>query len=153
MKALFPTLVCLLMLQTASAQLALSFEEARNQGLDFSELDRIYPSGVGNDTLAIFEGKEEAYVAAYYGMLKELGNFLNENDFFWGGSVRCNNRIYFAADGRVDYYLYDFDGHLPDAKQSQFKELLGQFIKDFEFGIKGEAPFAQCSPVNYRDPL
>lgn len=90
---------------------------------------------------------------AYYAMLHDLGNFLNDNYFFWGGQVRCSNRIYFDVDGNIDYYLFNFEEGLTETKQNQFKELLTQFIANFEFDLKPEKQFAQCSPVNYRNPL
>lgn len=139
--------------QTTSAQLAMSFEEAKMKGLDFQKLDSIYRPGVDDDSIAVFKDKEEAYIKAYYGMLRDLSTFLNENDYHWGDQVKCFNRIYFDANGTVDYYLYDFETDLSPDKQDKFKELLNQFIINYKFSLSGEKQFAQCSPVNYRDPL
>lgn len=153
MKSFILSTLLFILLHAASAQVAMSLQEAEKQGLDVKRLDLSYKTGIGNDSIAVFKGQEDAYVKAYYAMLRDLGHHLNEHNFYWGGQVRCYNRIYFAADGSVDYYLFDFDANISESRQKQFKELLSQFIVSYKFEMNGKKQFAQCSPVNYRDPL
>mgnify|MGYP006955599171 FL=1 len=139
----------------SQAQQAMSFTQATDQGINLQELDSTYKSGIHSDaSKAVFAGQQDEYIQAYYSMLHELSTYLNQNEFKWGGQTRCFNRIYFAEDGSIDYFLYNFkEGEIAEDRLTQFSTLLGQFIKDYKFALSKDVKFAQCSPVNYRDPI
>lgn len=154
MRLFFVTCLFLLLIQNVSAQLALSVDDAEEQGINVETLDSIYLAGIGADTvLTAFKGQENDYIKAYYALIHELGTYLNNNNFRWGGATRCFNRIYFQANGSIDYYLYRFDDPLSEQREEEFRRLLGAFIEGYQFSLQSSQNFSQCSPVNYRDIL
>jgi hypothetical protein len=98
----------------------------------------------------IDKDNSEEFVNAYYQLLLDFGKFLSANDFHWKQTTRCWNRIYFNKDGKVDYFLYQFNSELSDEMKTRFDILLNEFIKDYQLPITAEVPFSQCSPVNYQ---
>lgn len=141
-------------LSSASAQTAMPIADAPTKGINIANLDRQFTMGIGSDSVeTVFKGKETEYINAYYAMMRQLSEHLNQNSFRWGGSIRCFNRIYFNADGSIAYYLYQFEDPISDSKKVRFQELLSSFISTYRFTLPTDQRFAQCSPVNYRDIL
>lgn len=150
------TISCVLisLFSMAMAQTALPIADAASRGINIASLDRQFTMGIGSDSVeTVFKGKETEYINAYYAMMRQLGEHLNQNSFRWGGSIRCFNRIYFNADGSIAYYLYEFEDPISDSKKARFQELLSSFISTYRFTLPTDQRFAQCSPVNYRDIL
>lgn len=139
----------------SSAQIALSLDAAQNRGIEVESLDSLYKSGVHSDpNQAVFAEEQNDYIKSYYAMLHDLSEFLNTNEFRWGGITRCFNRIYFNENGTVDYYIYEFEeGQLSVERQEEFEQLLNEFIVDYQFPLTKNVKFAQCSAANYRDVL
>ena len=76
--------------------------------------------------------------------------------FKWEQPTRSFNRIYFNADGTIDYFLYNFqttnvktEDQLSQEKQNEFNRLLNLFIKDYKISVTAKTKFAQCSPTKY----
>lgn len=133
------------------AQVAMTFDEAKEKGLDMSNLDDEYGSGIHSDkALAVF--KDEAlYMTAYKEFYKALGRHLKENGFFWDKPAKAFNRIYFDKDGSIDYFIYNFPPEeLSSDKITQFGELLQTFVRDHRFPLSAEEKFAQCGSVRYQ---
>lgn len=138
----------------ASAQIAMLFIEATSQGISIEKLDSVYLSGIGSDSIeTVFKGQEKTYIDAYFSFIHKLSAYLNENNFRWGEQIRCFNRIYFVADGKIEYHIYDFKTYLSDSQKQEFQQLVNEFIVNFKFDLQAEKPFAQCSAVNFRDIL
>lgn len=135
------------------AQKAMTFEEAAKQGTSYQELDKLYKSAVhANTTLAVFKTPQEqqSLQKAYVIFMQGLGAYLKANNFKWDKQVRCFNRIYFAKNGKVDYFLYNFKpGDITAEKENAFAKLLSLYIKDHQFSLSANEPFAQCSPIKY----
>jgi hypothetical protein len=150
-----PIIILSLVSIQSFGQMAISFEEAKNQGINVADLDSTYKSGIHSDpNLAVFSEQQTEYIQAYYAMIRDLSTYLNSNDFRWGGQTRCFNRIYFAADGSIEYFIYQFEeGELSVERQAEFDQLLNEFINSAKFPMSKDVKFAQCSPVNYRDTL
>ncbi|MCH2233673.1 MAG: hypothetical protein MK078_05410 [Crocinitomicaceae bacterium] len=134
----------------------MTFQEAEDHGLTLPHLDSVYKSAVHVDTsLAVFKTAQEqdSLQSAYIQLLQEFGNFLAENEFVWEKRTPCYNRIYFSADGGIDYFLFNFLGkpeYQPSpAQQAEFKRLLNEFIQDYQFGVTASIKFAQFSPTTY----
>jgi len=128
--------------------------KAMLEGVTMGHLDSIYKNAVHIDsTKAVFRpGKEQdSMKRAYTSFLQELGKYLSSHDFRWEKPVRCWNRIYFAPDGSVDYYLFDFKTEISDEQLLRFKELFTAFAATHKISIKAAVRFAQCSPVTYMD--
>jgi hypothetical protein len=86
----------------------LTFQDAEKQGISIKHLDGIYKSAVHSDTsLAVFktETEQEALQQGYVKLLQDLGKFLSDNNFKWEKPTRCFNRIYFSAEGTIDYFF------------------------------------------------
>lgn len=141
-------------LLTSAQKLAASFQEAtEDAGLKLEQLDKEFQPAVhANPELAVFKGQEEEFIDAYKSMLTDLAVFLKKNEFRWEKKSRCFNRIYLSAEGKIEYFLYDFRaGEISSEKEQQFKELLGKFIESYQFPLPASARFSQCSPVAYQD--
>lgn len=132
------------------AQQVISFEKARGTDLRTTTLDSTYRSAVHADsTQAVFQD-QQAFIDAYTRMLQDFGDHLQRNGFEWPGPVRGFNRIYFAADGSVDHFLYSIrPGQISAEQEARFAELLSGFVRDYKLPMKAEVPFAQCSPVTF----
>lgn len=143
-------------LQTFGQHLGLTFQNAEKQGISIKHLDSIYASAVNSDTsLAVFktEKEEEILQQAYIKLLQDFGKFLYKNNFKWAKPTRCFNRIYFSADGTIDYFLFNFLGKPKDKPadniEKEFHRLLNVFISDYKFSLTAKTKFAQCSPTTY----
>jgi hypothetical protein len=136
---------------------ALTFKNAGMQGISITYLDSIYKSAVHSDTsLAVFKTKTQQKLLqdAYIKLLQDFGKFLSENNFKWEKPTKCFNRIYFNADGTIDYFLFNFLGKPEDKPndltEKEFQRLLGIFISSYKFSLTAKTKFAQCSPTTYR---
>jgi len=118
-------------------------------------LDSLYKSAVHTDVkLAVFKTKEDQakLIKAYTQLLQDLGKFLKDNHFKWEVLTRGFNRIYLNANGKIDYFLYNFaKDQLTSAKEKEFSRLLNLFVKDYQFALTAQEKFAQCSSVKYLD--
>jgi len=139
----------------ASAQhVASTFQAAEGSVYAMQKLDAVYPSAVSSDTIKeVFKGAQQAkFITAYTSMLNELAIYLHKNNFLWGAPTRIFNRVYFAADGSINYYLVNLAGTgLDDTKQKRLLDLLNTFITTNKINITANTRFAQCSPVIYKD--
>lgn len=151
MKKLLIFLILITLTSILFGQKAMTFAEANKQGISIESLDRLYASGIHADTsLAVFTNNIDEYILAYQTLLKDLGDYLKQNNFIWEKPTNGFNRIYFRKDGAIDFFLYDFrPGQLTEDQEKKFGELLSVFIKDHRFALSADKKFAQCSPVTY----
>jgi hypothetical protein len=150
------TVLLTISFQTFGQHLGLTFQNAEKQGISIKHLDSVYTSAVHTDTsLAVFktESEQEAMQQAYIKLLQDFGKFLSENNFNWEKPTKCFNRIYFNADGTIDYFLFNFLGKPEDKPneniEKEFQRLLNVFISDYKFSLTAKTKFAQCSPTTY----
>jgi hypothetical protein len=135
----------------AFCQKAMTFKQAAEVGISIKDLDTMYMSGVHSDpSLKVFKKNTDEFIESYYQMLRDFGKFLGSNDFKWETTTKCFNRIYFNKDGKVDYFLYNFNSEISEEMKIRFDELLNEFIKDYQFPMSADVPFSQCSPVTYK---
>lgn len=136
-------------------QTAMTFREAESKGKPFQFLDSLYKSAVhSNVDLAVFKSSDEQLEVqkSYTALIRDLAVFLKTNDFVWEKPTRCFNRIYFNPEGRIDYFLFNFAaGQITPEKEKEFGRLLNLFVVDYEFSLKANENFAQCSPIRYID--
>ncbi|GBL35750.1 hypothetical protein EMGBS15_13450 [Filimonas sp.] len=99
------------------------------------------------------EKEQDAMIQGYTRLLQDFGKFLSANRFTWGQPTRYFNRIYFNADGTIDYFLFNFLGNTEDKpseeNQTEFQRHLNLFIKDYKISVTAKTKFAQCSPTTY----
>ena len=130
-----------------SQQFVGSFTDAKANGTRISKLDSIYKNAIGSGVI-VFKGQEEKFMAAYQKMLQDFGAYLKKNGFSFGQSTRSFTRIYFKADGSIDFFLYNFKpGVAPEDKIKAFDRLLKEFVKSYNIGMQGSENFVQCSPT------
>lgn len=137
-----------------------SIEEAQKIGISIKELDLEYKSAVHVDsTKAVFksEAQQQKLKESYTKLLQDFGSFLNKNNFKWETKTRCFQRIYFAPNGKIDYFIYNFklknvflENLISEEKQKEFQRLLELFVKEYTFSSTAAEPFAQCSPTSYQ---
>lgn len=137
-----------------------SVEEAQKIGINIEKLDLEYKSAVHIDsTKAVFrtETQQEKLQESYIKLLQDFGSFLNKNNFKWETKTKCFQRIYFASNGKIDYFIYNFklknvlpENLISEEKQKEFERLLELFIKDYTFTSSAKEKFAQCSPTSYQ---
>lgn len=132
---------------------AATFQQAVAQGISIEKLDSMYLSAIHSDsTKAVFRSNEGEFIDSYRTLLRDLGAYLKKNDFKWAARTKCFNRIYFKADGTIDYFLFNFyPNQIDREKEAQFARLLSEFIQHYQFPLKAKVNFAQCSPVTYSD--
>jgi hypothetical protein len=152
-KSIFSLLLILFLgnINVAFSQKGMTFQQAKDAEL-FNELDSLYHGGIDSDSTKSVFKDQEAYIKAYQQFMLDAGNFLAKNNFKWGKQVRCFNKIYFSKEGKVDYFLYNFrEGQITPEQEQEFARLIQLFIQQAKFGLEGEMPFSQCSPVVYND--
>lgn len=137
-----------------------SVEEAQKIGINIEKLDLEYKSAVHVDsTKAVFrtEAQQQKLQESYIKLLQDFGSFLNKNNFKWETKTKCFQRIYFAPNGKIDYFIYNFklknvlpENLISEEKQKEFERLLKLFVKDYTFSSSAKEKFAQCSPTSYQ---
>lgn len=137
-----------------------SVEEAKKIGINIEKLDLEYKSAVHIDsTKAVFrtEAQQQKLQESYIKLLQDFGSFLNKNNFKWESKTKCFQRIYFAPNGKIDYFIYNFklknvlpENLISEEKQKEFERLLKLFVKDYTFFTSANEKFAQCSPTSYQ---
>ena len=127
------------------AQEVMSLQAYKNIG-QVTDLDTLYISCVHVDTtLAVFGGvRMEEFMGHYQQFYRGLSSYLHEHGFDWEDTTRCFNKLYFHADGRMDKYLYSFNGTLAAERQQRFQELATSYLKDYRFPMSNTVPFRQC---------
>jgi hypothetical protein len=137
-----------------SQKIATTFQNAiDSKGISLEKLDEAYQNALHSDSSkAAFRGREKEFYNGYVSLLNDLGSYLKENNFSWGKTTRCFNRIYINKTGEIDYFLFNFKpGAISKDKEEEFEKLLGAFIQTYQFPMTNEVNFAQCSPVIYAD--
>jgi len=132
----------------------MTFQIAKEEGIEMKELDANYPSPLDSDSssAAIFGVEQGQYIKYYQEYLGDLGHYLAEQGFKWERPRWCFNKIYFNEEGKVDYFLYNFrPGEITDEMAVEFQKHLENFVKESEFPAKPNSAFSQCSPVTYAD--
>lgn len=153
-------LVVLLFNKMHSQSKVFSIEEARKLEISIEKLDLEYKSAVHVDsTKAVFktEAQQQKLQESYVKLLQDFGSYLKRNNFKWETKTKCFQRIYFAPNGKIDYFIYNFklknvlpENLISEEKQKEFQRLLELFVKDFTFSSTAAEPFAQCSPTSYQ---
>ena len=132
-----------------------SFDEAKIKGISIKELDSIYQSAfnAADTSRSVFKEEEvlNKFQEEYVKMLRSFGTFLSENDFKWETSTKGFNRIYFNADGSIDYFLFRInEENFPEERLNEFQRILNLFIQEYKLDITAPKKFVQCGGINYK---
>ncbi|MGN6568990.1 MAG: hypothetical protein ACTHJ0_13605 [Flavipsychrobacter sp.] len=131
-----------------------TINKAEQQGITIDHLDSLYMSAVHVDSnKAVFksEAAADSLAHCYNRFIADFGKYLNQHNFKWAEPTRCWNRIYFHADGSVDYYLFSFKTNVSEARTTEYKKLFRDYALTHKIGIAAPCNFAQCSPVLFTD--
>lgn len=161
MKSILKLLLLILLSNKMQSQTKVfSIDEAQKNGISIDKLDLEYKSAVHSDsTKAVFktEVEQQKLQESYTKLLQDFGSFLNKNNFKWQTKTKCFQRIYFAPNGKIDYFIYNFklknvlpENLISEEKHKEFQKLLELFVKDYTFSSTASEPFAQCSPTSYQ---
>jgi hypothetical protein len=129
--------------------IAETFDEAKARGVILKNLDNVYMDAinVSDSGKAAFKGQTMQVAGAFRQMLGDFVTQLKNNKSFENKVFRYYCRVYFRADGTVDYYFYNQMIGLNPDEEVIFKKSLNEFIKTYKFPMKAKVPFAQCAPV------
>lgn len=113
-----------------------------NYNINAAEVEKLYPSGLESfgDTIP------QAYLDEWTRFIMDMGKALKEADMKWEKDYRLWLRGHYSADGRVEYFFYNFLGKdLPSAEwEAQFQEVIKEYIKTFRFNYPINRKFSQC---------
>ncbi len=157
MKSLFSFILFLLFLiPIANGQATvMTFAQAQENDISIDEIDARYMDALhATPELGLFNENPQQFVQQFREFHTELANYLNSNGFYWQEPTRIFSRIYFSTEGEIEYFfLNEGQANLSTEEMEQFTNLTQSFISDYDLGISGDKPFAQCSPVVYANTM
>ena len=110
--------------------------------INAAEVEKLYPSGLESfgDTIP------QAYLDEWTRFLIDMGKALTKAGLEREKDYRLWLRGHYSADGRVEYFFYNFLGKdLPSAEwEAQFQEVIKEYIKTFRFNYPINRKFSQC---------
>lgn len=141
----------------AKGQIALTFQDAKAQGIDVTLLDSLYKNVFDTDTgKGVFQGKDrERFNVAWVDFHERLMKHLNKNGLYWEKSTWCLNKMYFSKKGEVEYWLFNFnkEDQIPQERQELYKKLVLSFCKENKLKMKNNIPFSQCASIDFVNVL
>jgi hypothetical protein len=128
-----------------------SINDAEKEGITLRQLGDKYIDAVNvvDREKCVFKtsASADSLATAYYDFLERLSDYLYNHHFKWGQETRCWNRIFFHADGAVDYYLFDFKTPVSKEQSDKFSELFATYCTTHKLGMSADKGFAQCGKV------
>ena len=102
---------------------------------------------------AVFYGMSDSVISSFQGMLHDMLDYLDQQNFKWNDTLLMFNKVYFDKSGKIDYYTYRIlskKGITPE-QEKNFRGLLTTFIQTYRFPMKGNANFSQVSEAVFMD--
>lgn len=144
-----------LLASAAQAQTCMTFQEFSPDGKKMERLDSLYPKALATDSTAraFPASRQKEFEIAWTGFYEELMKYFTANGLFWGKSTDCFNKVYFSAEGKVDYWLFNFlkKDQVPQETQDLYLKLITQYSQTHGINFKADKPFAQCATVTFFD--
>lgn len=154
-----PAVIFCFIISTAvfSQHAVMNSDDADKAGLSDNALAATYKQAVFPDTAkAVFKTREQQIAAetAFVVLNNDLNAYLKKNGFVLEKPVSCYSRIYFSADGSIDYFIYSFlSRNAPSVTQEQEKEfarLVNAFIQTYKIQLTATEKFMTYRPLNFR---
>jgi hypothetical protein len=124
---------------------AVSLLEATPKSIEANYTDALYT----DPTKAAFAGQGHEFASAFRGMTIAFSHYLKKNQPFEKKYFTFYSRVYFSADGKIDYFFYKlYPLTLNKDEAAIFKKSLSEFIKTYKFPMTAKVAFAQYSPVS-----
>ncbi|MBR1644810.1 MAG: S46 family peptidase [Bacteroidales bacterium] len=80
-------------------------------------------------------------------------NTLYQEGFSYGEPIQIHARQYFAADGTLDYFIYNFLGDPPSQEvQASFQKALERLVPKMRLAWQAPHSYSQCGPVRIVPP-
>ncbi len=134
------------------------FGQGKVMTVDEAEKDKIpfknYKVAVSlSNKNAVFYGMSDSVINSFQGMLHDMLDYLDQQNFKWNDTLLMFNKVYFDKSGKIDYYTYRIlskKGITPE-QEKNFRGLLTTFIQTYRFPMKGNANFSQVSEAVFMD--
>lgn len=126
---------------------AMLLTEAKERGITLEAMETLYPSG-----LPLFGDSVPAgYMQAWTGFFQGLVGEMRKSGMEWSEPYRFWGRAFFAPNGAVDHFFYQWNGKEGDNPaeewNGQFRAVLERYLDTFCFEYPMEGRFAQCGGV------
>jgi hypothetical protein len=154
--SLFFLVILLINPLAGSAQKCYPFDSVPEGEPSPGELERTYASADtsgGVDPQKPYMPDLKGIGQQYRTFVSELGSYLYDNGYEWERRIRYFQRIYFAADGKADYYLYTFRNDAPQGgRRELFEKSVTEYLSKKELDVDAKGRFAMCAPVVLKAP-
>ncbi|HEY6161027.1 MAG TPA: hypothetical protein VI112_07385 [Bacteroidia bacterium] len=152
--ALASVLFLLALITVAHSQNCMTFQDMGKNGVRLTQLDSLYPNALKTETFeGVFpEGKKlKKFDKAWAGFYEELMNYFSKSGLKWDKPTYCFNKIYFDADGNVQYWFFNFmkEDNIPADVQAKYLQGIKEFSKTHQIKIKAGTKFSQCASVTF----
>src|ERR1051326_3027290 len=136
------------------SQNCMTFQDMEKNGVRMTQLDSLYPNAMKTTTFeGVFpEGKKlKKFDKAWGGFYEELMNYFSKSGLKWEKPTYCFNKIYFDADGNVQYWFFNFmkEDNIPADVQAKYLQGIKDFSKTHQIKIKAGTKFSQCASVTF----
>lgn len=137
----------------AQAQQCMTFQDMEKNGLSLAKLDSLYPNALGSGKAEGAFKSQQKFGKQWAQFHEDLMLYLNTNGLKWGKPTNCFNKIYFNADGKIEYWFFNFfkADSIPENIQAKYLELITAFSKIYTFKDKIPSQFTQCATVTFFD--
>lgn len=126
---------------------AVLLPEAAAMGITLDTLEPYYPNGMS----LLGDSVPQEYLMAWQQFVLGVRNALLEASMNWDEPYRLWGRAFFAPDGTVDHYLYNWNGSTQpsDEWKNQFREVLENYLDTFRYAYPMRRRFAQCGGIRF----
>lgn len=126
---------------------AVLLPEAAAMGITLDTLELYYPSGM----FLLGDSVPQKYLMAWQQFVLGVRNALIEAGMNWNEPYRLWGRAFFAPDGTVDHYIYNWNGspQPSDEWKNRFKDVLENYLDTFRFVYPMHRRFAQCGGIRF----
>lgn len=127
-------------------QKAMLVAEVHDFGINLDTLESIYPSGMNDFGDSI----PKAYMQAWKDFVVGMAGAMRKAGMDWNEPYRLSGRAYFSPDGKVAHYFYTWTGDRQpsDEWKAQFRQVLEDYLSNFQFAYPMGRRFAQCGGIH-----
>ncbi|MBR1851332.1 MAG: hypothetical protein IJ789_08205 [Bacteroidales bacterium] len=122
---------------------AVLLPEAAELGLTLDSMEHHYPNGMQ----LLGDSIPQAYMQSWMAFVQGLSQALREAGIDWTENYRLWGRAFFAPDGSVDHYFYNWTLPPDEEWQAQFRAVLEEYLSTFRFQYPMRQRFAQCGGI------
>ena len=148
-------LVALLLTSTLYGQQnVFSLSDLEKQGISLKHLDSLYKGVPSKDTIHPVFNKQyfdTVVHVAFSEFIENVNKYLVNHGVKLGWPIHCINLVYCNSSGKIDYYVYIFEGIIGTEIELKFKNLISEFISNYKFQVVASENFYFIKPVDYSD--